>query len=171
MRSFGRPGNRRSYGEFPDGRPASSGGGGGEMLKKFPCIVLMLPAFADQLQNRPAVLQLTLKQAVAIALAPEGSTRVQLAEEALKQAETREAQSRAALLPDFEGYLTEQNQTTNLKAIGIQFPSIPGFNIPSIAGPYDVFDVRAQLNQTVFDFSTIRRYQASKVSVQAAQAD
>ena len=43
---------------------------------------LALPAFA-QLQNRPAVLQLSLKQAVEIALAPEGSTRVKLAEEAL----------------------------------------------------------------------------------------
>ena len=144
------------------------------MLKTTTCIALLaLPVLADQLQNRPPVLQLTLKQAVEIALAPEGSTRVQLAEEALKQAQTREAQSRAALLPDFEGYLTEQNETANLRTIGIQFPSIPiaGFHFPSIAGPFDVFDVRAQVNQTVFDFSTIRRYQASKISVEAVKAD
>ena len=144
------------------------------MLTKLTCVVLVLfPACADQLQNRPAVLELTLKQAVEIALASEGSTRVQLAEEALKQAQTREAQSRAALLPDIEGYLTEQNEVANLRTFGFQFPSIPnlGFQIPSVVGPFDVFDVRAQVNQTVFDLSTIRRYQASKVSVEAAKQD
>jgi outer membrane protein TolC len=144
------------------------------MWKKLNCAaLLLLPAFADQLQNRPPVLELTLKQAIEIALAPEGSTRVQLAEEALKQAHTREAQSRAALLPDFEGYLTEQNEVSNLRAVGLTFPSIAalGFQVPSIVGPFDVFDVRAQVNQTVFDLSTIRRYQASKVLVEAAKQD
>ena len=142
------------------------------MLNKCLCLTLMLaPAFADQLQNRPPVLQLSLKQAVEIALAPEGSTRVQLAQEALKQAESRQAQSRAALLPDVEGYLSDQNQVRNLKAFGIQYPNVPGIRFPTIAGPFDVFDVRAQVNQTIFDFSTIRRYQASKVAVEASKAD
>ena len=142
------------------------------MLNKYICLALMLaPAFADQLQNRPPVLQLSLKQAVEIALAPEGNTRVQLAQEALKQAEARQAQSRAALLPDLEGYLSDQNQVRNLKAVGIQYPSIPGIRFPTIVGPFDVFDVRAQVNQTIFDFSTIRRYQASKVTVEASKAD
>jgi len=50
--------------------------------------VLASPMLA-QLQSRPPVLQLSLKQAVQIALAPEGSTRVKLAEEAVKQAERR----------------------------------------------------------------------------------
>ena len=40
--------------------------------------VLAFPLFG-QLQNRPPVLQLSLKQAVEIAVAPEGSTRVRLA--------------------------------------------------------------------------------------------
>ena len=43
----------------------------------------------QQLLTRPPVLQLSLKQAVQLALAPEGSTRVKLAEEDLKQAESR----------------------------------------------------------------------------------
>jgi len=56
--------------------------------------VLASPMLA-QLQSRPPVLQLSLKQAVQIALAPEGSTRVKLAEEAVKQAERRAGQARA----------------------------------------------------------------------------
>ncbi len=34
-----------------------------------------------------------------------------------------------------------------------------------------MFDARATASQTVFDFSTIRRYQASKVNVEAAKSD
>jgi outer membrane protein TolC len=131
-----------------------------------------LPAFA-QLQTRPPVLQLSLKQAVQLALAPEGNTRVKLAEEDLKQAQSRADQSRAALLPDLEGSLQYQNETTNLSAFGLKFPKIPiaGFSIPTFVGPYSVLDARASVNQTVFDFSAIRRYQASKVAIEATQAE
>ena len=135
-------------------------------------ITAVAPAFA-QLQTRPPVLQLTLKQAVQLALAPEGSTRVKLAEEALKQAESRSAQSRAALLPDFEGSVQYQNETTNLAAYGLTFPKLPiaGFSIPTFVGPYGILDARATVNQTVFDFSSTRRYQASKVAIEATKAD
>jgi len=128
---------------------------------------------SQQLLTRPPVLQLSLTQAVQLALAPEGSTRVKLAEEDLKQAESRADQSRAALLPDFEGSLQYQNETANLKAFGFNFPKIPipGFVIPTFVGPFSVLDARASVNQTVFDFSSIRRYQASKVAVEATKAD
>lgn len=135
---------------------------------------LFSPLLFGQLQNRPAVLQLTLKQAVEIALAPEGSTRVKLAEEDLKQAQSRADQARAALLPDFEGYVQDQSETNNLKAFGFGLAfivPIPGFNIPTFVGPFNVFDARLSVNQTVFDFSTIRRYQASKVAIEATKAD
>jgi outer membrane protein TolC len=37
-----------------------------------------------------------------------------------------------------------------------------------LAGPFTVFDARAGVTQTIFDFGAIRRYQASKTSIQAA---
>ncbi len=144
---------------------------------KLVLLLAALPLLAQdgdqQLLTRPPVLQLSLKQAVQLALAPEGSTRVKLAEEDLKQAESRADQSRAALLPDLEGSLQYQNETVNLKAFGIDFPKvpIPGFVIPSFVGPFSVLDARASVDQTVFDFSAIRRYQASKVAVEATKAD
>ncbi len=139
-------------------------------------LVLAAPALAQQLQTRPEVLQLSLKQAVEMALAPEGSTRVKLAEEALKQARSQADEARAGLLPDFESYAQYQNETNNLKAFGFNFANfskvpIPGFSIPTFVGPFGVFDVRASVSQTVFDFSTIRRYQASKVAIEAVKAD
>jgi outer membrane protein TolC len=138
-------------------------------------LVILVPSFA-QLQSRPPVLQLGLKQAVEMALAPEGSTRVKLAEEALKEADARRLEARAALLPDLEGYIQDQSETNNLKAFGFNFSNfskvpIPGFSIPTFVGPFTVLDVRATVNQSVFDFSSIRRYQASKVAVEAVKAD
>src|SRR5260370_38568525 len=88
-------------------------------------LVFTLPAFAQQLETRPQVLQLSLKKAVEIALSPEGSTRLQLAQESLKQTEERKNEARAALLPDLEGQVTERNQTTNLEALGLKFQFPP----------------------------------------------
>jgi outer membrane protein TolC len=117
-------------------------------------------------------LDLSLKQAVDMALAPDGNARVQLVQEAVKQAQSRNAQARAALLPNLDASLSEQNQTRNLAALGIkiQLP-IPGFQFPELAGPFTVFDARASVTQSVFDFSAIRRYQASRTAAQAANGD
>ena len=142
------------------------------LFRSLAALAVSAPLFA-QLQTRTAPLELSLKQAVDIAIAPEGSTRVKLAHEALDQAQSRSAQSRAALLPDLEASVTEQRETVNLQAFGLKFPDLPslGFAIPSIVGPFNLFDARTSLNQTVFDLSTFRRYQASKAAVEAAKSD
>jgi len=131
-------------------------------------MLLTLPLLAQQ-----PVLQLSVKQAVDMALAPDGNTRVKLAEEAIKQAQARSAEARAALLPNVDGSITEESQTRNLKAFGFQFPTVPilGFTIPTFVGPFDVFDARANANVSIFDFSSIRNYQASKVAIEAIKAD
>jgi outer membrane protein len=118
-------------------------------------------------------LPLSLKRAVEIALAPDGSPRVTLAQESIRQAETRRLESRAAFLPDLESSVSDQRETTNLRAFGFNFtsPLVPGFTFPSIVGPFSVFDARATASQTIFDFSTIRKYQEAKVNIQAAKSD
>ncbi len=119
-----------------------------------------------------STLRLSLKRAVEIAVTPEGSPRVALAEESIKQAEAKQAESRAALLPDFESSINDHRQTVNLQAFGLQF-DIPftGFAFPSIVGPFNIFDARATASQSVFDFSLLRRYQASRVSAAAVKSD
>src|SRR5487761_2284506 len=101
-------------------------------------------------------LPLSLKRAVEIALAPEGSPRVALAEESIREAQTRVSQARAAFLPDIEASVTDQNETVNLKTFGLnlQVP-IPGFTFPSLVGPFSVFDALASSHQSVFDFTSI----------------
>lgn len=117
-------------------------------------------------------LRLTLKRAVEIATSPEGSAKIQIAAETVRQSESRSAQARAALLPDFDASVSHLNQTRNLAAMGIQVRvPIPGFTFPTFVGPFDTFDARANLRQNVFDLSSIRRYQASRSALTGARAE
>jgi outer membrane protein len=117
-------------------------------------------------------LQLSLRRAVEIATSPEGNARVQLAAESTEQAKARSAQARAALLPSLDASVTEQNQVENLSSFGLKINSpIPGFTFPNIVGPYNLFDARISASQQVFDFSSIRRLQASRMAVRASKSD
>ena len=80
---------------------------------------------AVQVASAAGPIQLSLKRAVEVAVSPEGNTRIQLSGEALKQAQSRSAQARAALLPDLEASLTDRDQTANLAAMGITYQPCP----------------------------------------------
>ena len=127
---------------------------------------------AVQVASAAGPIQLSLKRAVEAAVSPEGNTKIQLSDEALKQAQAKSAEARAALLPDLEASLTARDQTANLAAMGIHISvPIPGFQFPTFVGPFTTMDARASVTQSVFDFSSIRRFQASKVGVSAAKSD
>jgi outer membrane protein len=135
------------------------------------CLAAVLAQAEDQPAQR-GPLPLSLKRAVELATSPEGNTNVQLSAESLQQAEARSAQSRAALLPSLDGSIGRRDQTLNLSSMGLHFDvPIPGFQIPSVAGPFGVTDARVSASQTVFDFSSIRRFQASKAVVGAAKSE
>src|SRR5579863_4403300 len=75
-------------------------------------------AFAGDNAAAESVLPLSLKRAVEIALAPDGSPRIALAGESIKLAQAQIKEARAALLPDIESSLNDQRETTNLHAFG-----------------------------------------------------
>lgn len=118
-------------------------------------------------------IQLSMKRAVEIATSPEGSTQIQLSGEALKQAEFRSKEARAALLPDFESAFSYQNRTANLAAQGITLARLPfpGVSFPVFVGPFTTMDARISGSQSILNLSSIRQYQASKVGVSAAKSD
>lgn len=133
-------------------------------------VVLLLGGAASPVTAQEA-LSLSMKEAVGLAIEPDGATRIQLAREAVEQARSRRDQARAALLPQVDSYVQYDDRTTNLKAFGIDF-QIPGapFEFPEKAGPFNVFDARAQAGQTIFNYSAIRRFQAARTGVKAAGA-
>jgi outer membrane protein len=137
-------------------------------------LLVVVGTAAGQQLATPGPLELSLHRAIEIATSPEGNTNVQLSGEALKQAQTKQAQARSALLPDLEGSLNVRSQTQNLAALGLGqgfVIPIPGFHLPTFVGPFTTMDARVTGTQTLFDFSSVRRYQASKSGVSAAHSD
>jgi len=130
------------------------------------------PVMAQGTGVTPGTLQLSLKHAVEIALTPEGSARVALAQQSVKQAEEKVVEARAAFLPNIDGDVQWRNQTVNLQTFGINF-SLPlfGFSSPSLVGPYTVFDARGSAQQSVFNYSDIKKYQASRMALSATNSD
>ena len=142
---------------------------------KLPWILLMaIPlAWAADPAAALAPVDLTLKHAVEVAISAQGNTNIQLSGEALKQAQSRALEARAALLPDLEGAFTDRSQTVNLAAEGLTDIKLPftGFSFPSLVGPFSAVDARVSVQQSVFDFASIRRFQASKVGVSVANQE
>lgn len=69
------------------------------------------------------------------------------------------------LLPNLQGHVTDSVQQINLAAFG--FPPTPA--IPSILGPFTVFDLRAALSLNVLDFNAIYNLHKTTDRLKAAE--
>lgn len=138
------------------------------------CILAVSPLLAEQ-DLPQGTLELSLARAVEIALQPEGSARIALAEESIRLAEIRRRQAAAAFMPRIDGSLQDRNQTVNLRTFGFDFAGatvpIPGFAFPSFVGPFSVLDLRASVQQPVLDFSMLRRHRAARGGIDVARAE
>lgn len=85
-----------------------------------PLLVTMpLVCLAGDSSTDRGPLQLTLKRAVELALSPEGNTYIQLSDESLRQAKSRSAEARSALLPDIETQAMQTTAMRSLAALGL----------------------------------------------------
>lgn len=127
-------------------------------------LLLTLTASAQEMD-------LSLQRAVELALAPNGAARAEIAREAVLQAGSRQRQALGALLPNIDGQFTYNDQTVNLAAFGIQFPTLPGFTPKLFVGPFGVADLRASATQSVFDLAAIYRWRGAKSVTRQANAE
>jgi len=87
---------------------------------------------------------------------------------AVRQAHGQSRVVRSVLMPNLNGSLAETVEQVNLRASGLRLTSpIAGFNIPSIAGPFNFFDLRARLSQTVYDGAALNNYRSASELVRA----
>ena len=87
-----------------------------------------------------------------------------------QQSRAADAQRRLAesrLQPNVTGAVSESVEQVNLAALGLSPSSFPG--IPSIVGPFSVFDGRARLSQSLFDWSSIETVQAARLDQRSAK--
>jgi outer membrane protein TolC len=75
----------------------------------------------------------------------------------------------SALLPNLSARVSESRLQTNLQAFGFgSFGSAFG-NVPTIVGPFNVFDARLYLSQAVVDLEAINNTRSESHNVNAAQ--
>lgn len=87
--------------------------------------------------------------------------------EGVRQARAQRLAFLSQLLPNVNGSLREAVQQTNLAALGLR-PS-PGIPIPSMVRPYNYFDFRATLTQTVVDLTRLHNLRAATENARAAE--
>jgi len=118
--------------------------------------------------GQPVAGTLTLEDAIQRGL--EYTLNVVEARNNVKSAAGQQRVSRAALLPNLLADMQETRQTVNLQAFGFQFDSpIAGFDFPAVVGPFNLFDLRARVSQTVFDKRALNRHRADGASARAAE--
>ncbi len=131
----------------------------GRVLKKIATILFLFSfCFLSELKADD-VLRLSFQDA--LQLAQQRQVDVLLANERVQQAIARIAQEKSPLLPKLDGSVSMYRETVNLKSFGINF-KVPGFN--PLVPPFNVFDARISLQQTLFDLSVLRRLKAAKFS-------
>ncbi|MFN7944683.1 MAG: TolC family protein [Blastocatellia bacterium] len=157
QRGAGQPGNAQPATQQPPvvgGQPATRPGTGGQQLPG-----------AAVVKDAPSALSL----AEAIQLAVQNNLATLLAQERRNEARGLARQALAALLPNLSGATYQASVTQNLAALGFQPGTFPGFTSTFI-GPFNNFDARARLVQTIFNLSAIRNYQAGRVGIQLAES-
>jgi outer membrane protein TolC len=72
------------------------------------------------------------------------------------------------LLPDLQVRIQEDAQTTSLTALGFKSNLFP-FPLPRVIGPFNYFDARASLNQSLFNFRDFEKERAARERLKSAQ--
>ena len=114
----------------------------------------------------PASIRLSFADAVRRVTSQEAPPSVELAGLRTDESRARVTQARSGLLPSVSVGGLWSNRTLNPKSLGFSFPGLP-----SLIGPFDVVDGRVSLQQTVLDFSKLKRVNAAKSQLNASSAE
>jgi outer membrane protein TolC len=119
-------------------------------------LALRLPARAEA----PAPLRVGVRDAIASAIATNLSMKLALAED--EAARGRAMQAASYLLPSVLGTASQTHIfKENLAAVGLTGQQLPFAPLSPLIGPYNSFDARFTLTQTLFDLAAIKRYRAA----------
>jgi outer membrane protein TolC len=72
------------------------------------------------------------------------------------------------LLPNVSGKIQEDVQTLSLTALGLKSNVFP-FPVPRMIGPFNYFDARASLTQSIFNFNYFEKERAAAESLKSAR--
>lgn len=106
----------------------------------------------------------------AIVRALQHNLGVLVAEESLGRAKGVRWKTLSELLPNANARVSETRQKINLAAFGFGSPGGPSFpGVPDIVGPFNVFDARVSVSQSVVDLAALNDARADAHNVEAAR--
>jgi outer membrane protein TolC len=114
----------------------------------------------------PGVLGISLEDAIGRGL--KQNLGLLLSSADIGAARGRRWQQLSELLPHLSAAPFADVSQVNLAEFGFTF-HIPGFNVPTIVGPFAYFDARAFLSQSVFDLKSIDKTRAESERLKSAQ--
>ena len=124
------------------------------------------PAGTAPSAGAPAVVRLTLDQAVALALKQNPTAQIAVLQAA--QSEQDKNIARADLLPQANLAVSDAARRINVETgFGGRIP-VPGF--PQHAGPFQIFTAGPSFGAPIFDLTLWRRYQAARKTMEASRA-
>jgi len=124
--------------------------------------------FASFASAEPGTVPKSLSLPEALQLARERHVQVLVSQERVRQALARIAQVKSGLYPRFDAAISQYRKTINLEAFGID-PGTPGFDLTP--PPFNVFDARLKLQQTLFDLTLFRRLDAARSGQRLSAAE
>jgi outer membrane protein TolC len=111
----------------------------------------------------PGVIPLSLSEVLKRGL--QYNLGIALSTQSIRAARGARLVALSELLPRLTMGLRDAGQQTNLEALGFQ--GFPG--MPTVIGPYNVFDVRAFVTQSVLNFPALNRWRAQGENIKAAE--
>jgi outer membrane protein TolC len=105
---------------------------------------------------------LTLSLSDAIAQGLEHNLGVLTASDVMESARGARWRALSELLPNVHARVSETRQKTNLETFGLTLPGVP-----TLVGPFNVFDARVSVSQSVFDVAHIAGAQAESQRLEA----
>ena len=120
-------------------------------------------------KTTPNPLLLSLKDAIERGL--KQNLGLLLTSEGILSARGQRWKDLSELLPNLTGSTTESLQQINLATVGLNVSAFAklGVNISPIAGPFGVFDMRAYVTQSVFNWKSIQQTRSDSQQIRAAQ--
>lgn len=114
----------------------------------------------------PEVLQLSLQEAIDRGL--RNNLGLLLSGDQAITARGEKWKELSNLLPDLSARVQEDVQTQSLTALGFKSNVFP-FPVPRVIGPFNYFDARASVSQSLFNFRDFEKERAASESLKSAQ--
>jgi outer membrane protein TolC len=114
----------------------------------------------------PEVLQVDFKEAIARGL--RNNLGLLLSSDQALMARGERWKELSNLLPNVQARLQENVQTQSLTALGLK-SNVLHTPIPAVIGPFNYFDARASISQSILDYKNIEKARAASEALKSAQ--